>query len=109
MTRSIHTIAAGAVFAVAALCASCTDPSAPKHNGITYFLLDMKSEGVTVKPLRELTGQEFFNTVYIDDLEANVDSALNLGFKAIRYDLTKHAEFEERLAELGIGIPDLPP
>ena len=35
-----------------------TDPSAPKHNGITYFLLDMKSEGVTVKPLRELTGQE---------------------------------------------------
>jgi alkylation response protein AidB-like acyl-CoA dehydrogenase len=45
-----------------------TDPSAPKHNGITYFLLDMKSEGVTVKPLRELTGQEFFNTVYIDDV-----------------------------------------
>ncbi|MDT7739254.1 MAG: hypothetical protein QOK09_2623, partial [Mycobacterium sp.] len=43
-----------------------TDPSAPKHNGITYFLLDMTSEGVTVKPLRELTGQEFFNTVYID-------------------------------------------
>ena len=40
-----------------------TDSSAPKHNGITYFLLDMKSEGVTVKPLRELTGQEFFNSV----------------------------------------------
>ncbi len=36
-----------------------TDPSAPKHNGITYFLLDMKSEGVQVKPLRELTGKEF--------------------------------------------------
>jgi alkylation response protein AidB-like acyl-CoA dehydrogenase len=44
-----------------------TDPSAPKHNGITYFLLDMKSEGVTVKPLRELTGNAMFNTVYIDD------------------------------------------
>jgi glucose-1-phosphatase len=49
------------------------------------------------------------NTVYIDDLEANVGSALNLGFKAIRYDLTKHAEFEEHLTDLGIGIPDLPP
>jgi glucose-1-phosphatase len=49
------------------------------------------------------------NTVYIDDLEANVGSALNLGFKAIRYDLTKHAEFEENLTDLGIGIPDLPP
>jgi epoxide hydrolase-like predicted phosphatase len=48
------------------------------------------------------------NTVYIDDLPANIDSALNLGFKAIRYDLTKHAEFEERLAELEIGIPELP-
>jgi alkylation response protein AidB-like acyl-CoA dehydrogenase len=45
-----------------------TEPSAPKHNGITYFLLDMKSEGVTVKPLRELTGNAMFNTVYIDDV-----------------------------------------
>ncbi|GLE51161.1 acyl-CoA dehydrogenase [Mycobacterium montefiorense] len=45
-----------------------TDPSAPKHNGITYFLLDMRSEGVTVKPLRELTGNAMFNTVYIDDV-----------------------------------------
>ncbi|MGH3544111.1 MAG: acyl-CoA dehydrogenase, partial [Mycobacterium sp.] len=42
-----------------------TDPSAPKHNGITYFLLDMKSEGVEVKPLRELTGGAMFNTVFI--------------------------------------------
>jgi glucose-1-phosphatase len=48
------------------------------------------------------------STVYIDDLPANVDSALNLGFKAIRYDLAKHADFEERLAELGIPIPELP-
>src|ERR1700727_1261099 len=45
-----------------------SEPSAPKHNGITYFLLDMKSEGVTVTPLRELTGNAMFNTVYIDDV-----------------------------------------
>jgi alkylation response protein AidB-like acyl-CoA dehydrogenase len=45
-----------------------TDPSAPKHNGISYFLLDMKSEGVEVKPLRELTGGAMFNTVFIDDV-----------------------------------------
>ncbi|MCW2520099.1 MAG: acyl-CoA dehydrogenase domain protein [Mycobacterium sp.] len=45
-----------------------TNPSAPKHAGITYFLLDMESEGVEVKPLRELTGNAMFNTVFIDDV-----------------------------------------
>ncbi|TDO10028.1 alkylation response protein AidB-like acyl-CoA dehydrogenase [Mycobacterium sp. BK086] len=45
-----------------------TNPTAPKHNGISYFLLDMQSEGVEVKPLRELTGHAMFNTVFIDDV-----------------------------------------
>ncbi|KAA0111307.1 acyl-CoA dehydrogenase [Mycolicibacterium sp. P1-5] len=45
-----------------------TNPNAPKHSGITYFLLDMKAEGVEVKPLRELTGHAMFNTVFIDDV-----------------------------------------
>jgi putative hydrolase of the HAD superfamily len=44
------------------------------------------------------------STVYIDDLAANVRCALDLGFRAIRYDLREHAEFERRLAELGIQI-----
>ena len=45
-----------------------TNPDAPKHSGITYFLLDMKQPGVEVKPLRELTGNALFNTVFIDDV-----------------------------------------
>lgn len=68
-----------------------TDPNAPKHNGITYFLLDMKSEGVTVKPLRELTGQEFFNTVYIDDVfvpDEYVLGEVNRGWEVSRNTLT---------------------
>jgi len=68
-----------------------TDPSAPKHNGITYFLLDMRSDGITVKPLRELTGQEFFNTVYIDDVfvpDEFVLGEVNRGWEVSRNTLT---------------------
>ncbi|MDR3658371.1 acyl-CoA dehydrogenase [Mycobacterium sp.] len=68
-----------------------TDPSAPKHNGITYFLLDMKSEGVQVKPLRELTGNAMFNTVYIDDVFVPDDCVLgdvNRGWEVSRNTLT---------------------
>jgi glucose-1-phosphatase len=43
-------------------------------------------------------------TAYIDDLPGNVRSAADVGFQAIQYDLTKHAEFEQRLVELGVQI-----
>jgi 3-oxochol-4-en-24-oyl-CoA dehydrogenase len=68
-----------------------TDPSAPKHNGITYFLLDMSSEGVEVKPLRELTGGAMFNTVFIDDVFVPDDLVLgevNRGWEVSRNTLT---------------------
>ncbi len=44
------------------------------------------------------------STVYIDDLEANVRSALELGFHAIRYERREHVAFERRLAEFGIQV-----
>ncbi|MDT5398331.1 MAG: hypothetical protein QOK33_1562 [Mycobacterium sp.] len=68
-----------------------TEPSAPKHNGITYFLLDMASEGVTVRPLRELTGIEFFNEVFIDDVfvpDGLVLGEVNRGWEVSRNTLT---------------------
>src|SRR6201995_1276162 len=68
-----------------------TDPSAPKHNGITYFLLDMASDGVEVKPLRELTGNAMFNTVFIDDVFVPDDLVLgevNRGWEVSRTTLT---------------------
>ncbi len=68
-----------------------TDPSAPKHNGITYFLLDMKQPGVEVKPLRELTGNALFNTVFIDDVFVPDDLVLgevNRGWEVSRNTLT---------------------
>jgi alkylation response protein AidB-like acyl-CoA dehydrogenase len=68
-----------------------TDPSAPKHNGISYFLLDMSNEGVDVKPLRELTGGAMFNTVFIDDVFVPDDCVLgevNRGWEVSRNTLT---------------------
>jgi alkylation response protein AidB-like acyl-CoA dehydrogenase len=68
-----------------------TDTSAPKHNGITYFLLDMRSDGVEVKPLRELTGGAMFNTVFIDDVfvpDELVLGEVNRGWEVSRNTLT---------------------
>lgn len=64
-----------------------TDPSAPKHQGITYFVLDMSTPGVTVTPLRELTGSALFNQVFLDDVfipDENVVGEVNDGWRVAR-------------------------
>jgi alkylation response protein AidB-like acyl-CoA dehydrogenase len=43
-----------------------TDPDAPKHKGLTYFLMDMEQEGVQVRPLRQITGESEFNELFIE-------------------------------------------
>jgi len=50
------------------ICLARTNPDAPKHEGITYFLVDMKSKGVDVRPLKEVTGDEIFNEVFLDSV-----------------------------------------
>ncbi len=53
-----------------------TDPAAPKHKGLTFFLVDMQSPGFTVKPLRQMSGDAEFNELYIDNLEVPAENVV---------------------------------
>ncbi len=62
-----------------------TDPDAPKHRGITWFAFDMRQQGVTVRPLVEMTGKAMFNEVFIDEArvrDADIIGGLNQGWAA---------------------------
>ncbi|GAA4616050.1 acyl-CoA dehydrogenase family protein [Saccharopolyspora hordei] len=66
----------GAQFADFGALLARTDPDVPKHRGITMFIVDMHSPGVTVRPLRDMTGRAPFNEVYFDDVRLPADAVI---------------------------------
>jgi alkylation response protein AidB-like acyl-CoA dehydrogenase len=64
-----------------------TNPDAPKHNGITMMVIDMKAEGVTVRPLKMATGNSDFNEVFFDNVfipDSDVVGEVNYGWTVAR-------------------------
>ncbi|KQX53173.1 MULTISPECIES: acyl-CoA dehydrogenase [unclassified Streptomyces] len=54
-----------------------TDPTAPKHQGLTYFLVDMRNTpGIDIRPLKEITGDSLFNEVWFDDVLLPADAVV---------------------------------
>ncbi len=93
-----------------------TDPEAPKHKGISYLLLDMKSKGVEVRPLVTMNGHRHFNEVFFEDVQIpkeNLVGPKNEGWKVAMTTLMHergiaggagHRSQVKRLAELAMSV-----
>lgn len=80
-----------------------TDPDAPKHQGMTYFIVDMTSPGVDVRPLYQITGEAEFNEVFFNDVRIPDENRIDAVGAGWRVTLT--TLMNERVAIGGGGIP----
>jgi alkylation response protein AidB-like acyl-CoA dehydrogenase len=74
----------GAQYAKWCMLVARTEPDAPKHKGLTYFLMDMEQAAVQVRPLRQITGEAEFNELFIEEAripDANVLGGVGNGWK----------------------------
>jgi alkylation response protein AidB-like acyl-CoA dehydrogenase len=93
-----------------AICVARTDPDAPRHDGISYFLVDMTSPGVQVRPLREMTGDALFNEVFLDEVFVPDDlvvGGVNRGWRVARTTLANERVSLSQSWTFGCGNPEL--
>ena len=93
-----------------AICVARTDPDEPRHDGISYFLVDMASPGVQVRPLREMTGDSLFNEVFLDDVfvpDNLVVGGVNQGWRVARTTLANERVSLSQSWTFGCGNPEL--
>ncbi len=90
----------GAHFSDYGIVVTRSDPNVPKHKGLTYFFLSMKSPGVEVKPIKQISGDSVFNEVYFNDVR--IPDAQRLGEVGQGWQVSITTLMNERLA-IGAG------
>ncbi|RSN14520.1 acyl-CoA dehydrogenase [Nonomuraea sp. WAC 01424] len=93
------------------ICIARNSSEGTKHEGITYFLVDMKAPGVTVRPLTEMTGENLFNEVFLDDVFVPDDLVVGEvgdGWKVARNTLSnERVSLSSGSGGTGASVPDL--
>ncbi len=80
-----------------------TDPDQPKHKGLTYFIVDMKGEGIEVRPLYQITGEAEFNEVFFDD--ARIHDSYRIDDVGAGWRVAMTTLMNERVAIGGNTVP----
>lgn len=94
----------GAQYSDWAILVTRTDPSVPKHKGLTFFFFNMHSPGVSVKPIRQISGTSGFNEVYFTDLR--IPDSQRLGAVGDGWRVSISVLMNERVAVGSAGGPD---
>jgi len=92
------------------ICLARSDPDASKHAGITYFIVDMRTDGIDIRPLRELTGAAMFNEVFLTDVFVPDDAVIGVpgdGWRIGRTTLSNERVSMSSGAAFGNGVESL--